>query len=256
MTGNRCLLSMAVLVALLLVPAGSYAQQSGTDPEPATGLVDTGIPLGPDSANPSFKSSDPPVYPKEVLEAGIGGTSVILMVVDREGDPVVVAVDRSSGNRKLDQAAVDSGRYWKFIPGKLNGAPAGGIVRAPVKFRVGYSAVPPPQGDHQAFGDLAFVDTRRLAQMQQDADHGDVSSDTILGHLYENGLGVTADKSQAAAWYGKAADQGYAYAEFTLGLSYFNGTFTPEDHLKSREWFEKAAGPRVRARGFPRGRVL
>jgi uncharacterized protein len=37
-----------------------------------------------------------------------------------------------------------------------------------------------------------------------------------LGYMYENGLGLSQDYSQALAWYKKAADGGYAVARGNL----------------------------------------
>ena len=60
------------------------------------------------------------------------------------------------------------------------------------------------------------------------ADQGYAAAEYSLGLMYENGLAVAKDISQAVAWYSKAADQGYALAQGKLAeLSSSKPTNTP-----------------------------
>jgi TPR repeat protein len=43
-----------------------------------------------------------------------------------------------------------------------------------------------------------------------------------VGHMYENGKGITGNTHTAIEWYIKAANQGNKYAQFYLGLLYQN----------------------------------
>ena len=107
------LLAIAIATALIACVTPSYAQ-------PAT-------PVGTQNA-PS--SSPAPAYPRRELLAGIGGTVVLLITVDRVGRPVGVRVDSTSGNRHLDRAAIKAAKKWRFHPGFMF---AGG-VRVPITF--------------------------------------------------------------------------------------------------------------------------
>ena len=49
-----------------------------------------------------------------------------------------------------------------------------------------------------------------LRIMRELADQGNVSAQTALGFMYEDGLGVTQDYAEAVKWFRKAADQGEA----------------------------------------------
>ena len=44
------------------------------------------------------------------------------------------------------------------------------------------------------------------------ADAGQPIGQNNMGHIYENGLGVTADREEALRWYQLAADQNYDLA--------------------------------------------
>jgi TPR repeat protein len=62
-----------------------------------------------------------------------------------------------------------------------------------------------------------------------------------VGYLYHNGLGVTADYTEAMAWYRKAADQGYAVAQRQIGWLYAKGQGVPQDKKQARLWMSRAA---------------
>jgi TPR repeat protein len=53
--------------------------------------------------------------------------------------------------------------------------------------------------------------------LQIPANTGNAIAQTILGVMYENGLGVEQDVTQAVNWYRKAAVQGHASSQFNLG---------------------------------------
>ena len=55
------------------------------------------------------------------------------------------------------------------------------------------------------------------------ADRGDAVAQNNIAVLYRDGLGVTADNTQALKWYSKAAAQGIAEAQFEAGLMHARG---------------------------------
>ena len=74
------------------------------------------------------------------------------------------------------------------------------------------------------------------------AQEGDKEAQTLVGEIYEKGLGLAPDYTLAAAWYRKAADQGYAPAEINLGLLYERGQGVPKDPQKALDWYRRASG--------------
>ena len=76
----------------------------------------------------------PPRYPTEEQARGITGTVVLVVAVDETGNFSDVWVERSSGNRNLDSAAVQASHNWTFTPEIQGGKPVASKVRVPVEF--------------------------------------------------------------------------------------------------------------------------
>ena len=73
-------------------------------------------------------------YPKASMRNHEQGTVLLRVHVDREGRPIAIDLVRSSGHDRLDRAARESVRGWRFRPVQRNGVavPASGLV--PVAF--------------------------------------------------------------------------------------------------------------------------
>lgn len=76
----------------------------------------------------------PPDYPIELACSGVGGVSTLRVVVGPQGTPTDVSVTASSGNRQLDDAAMQRVREWKFNPATRNGQPVPTTIQVPVTF--------------------------------------------------------------------------------------------------------------------------
>jgi uncharacterized protein len=74
------------------------------------------------------------------------------------------------------------------------------------------------------------------------AEDGDPGAQTIVGELYERGLGGEPDYATALEWYRRAAEQSYARAQFNLGALYEQGLGVPEDKLEALNWYRRASG--------------
>lgn len=73
------------------------------------------------------------------------------------------------------------------------------------------------------------------------AAQGDVAAQTLLGELYNRGLGIAEDPSEAAKWFELAAEGGDREAQFAIGLLYAQGRGVAKDLGKAAQYFEKAA---------------
>ena len=73
------------------------------------------------------------------------------------------------------------------------------------------------------------------------ADKGDADAQNIVGNMYsDKDLGVL-DLKKAFKYYKKAAEQDHIYGMFNLGLCYAEGDGCPKDMRKALNWIEKAA---------------
>jgi len=61
-----------------------------------------------------------------------------------------------------------------------------------------------------------------------------------LGVIYEEGLGVAIDLTEAARWYRLAADQGEAHAQHSLGEMLLTGRGTRQDINAGIQWIMRA----------------
>ena len=78
-----------------------------------------------------------PAYPRDALRVGAQGTVTLRVLVDVDGSPLEVRVERSSGNRSLDNAArTQVLRQWKFQPAIDNGRPVQAYGLVPVDFKL------------------------------------------------------------------------------------------------------------------------
>jgi TPR repeat protein len=73
------------------------------------------------------------------------------------------------------------------------------------------------------------------------AKNGNISAQSQIGALYENGHGVKKNNEQAVKWYRKAAEQGLNHAQFNLGWMYANGKGLIEDYKEAVKWYKKSA---------------
>lgn len=76
----------------------------------------------------------PPDYPPELACQGIGGKSVLKVVIGPQGSPTEVALLTSSGNARLDDSAQARVREWKFKAATRNGQPVPATIQVPVSF--------------------------------------------------------------------------------------------------------------------------
>ena len=108
------------------------ATQASVEPGPATTIV---APLA--GAHLEYEFAPPPRYTAEMMRAGLQGTVLLRVLVDVDGKPLDVAIERSSGHRELDVAARRQvlGK-WRFKPAVQDGQTVQAIGLVPVDFRL------------------------------------------------------------------------------------------------------------------------
>ncbi len=109
-----------------------------TPPTQTGPTLDIGPPGTPDplpSTRLEYASAPAPTYPREALLGGIEGTVVLKVLVDVDGKPLSVEIERSSGNRRLDDAARRQVlRKWMFRPAIRDGQAVQVYGIVPVNF--------------------------------------------------------------------------------------------------------------------------
>ena len=87
-------------------------------------------------AQPDDLHNEPPEYPEESRTAREQGEVILRVEVTAEGEPARIDVLQSSGFFRLDQAARQAVRYWKFHPALIAGAPVSSEADVPVRFKL------------------------------------------------------------------------------------------------------------------------
>jgi len=73
------------------------------------------------------------------------------------------------------------------------------------------------------------------------AKSGNVDSQTLLGEMYLDGLGVEADLDKAFYWLSKASNNDDPQAQYLLGFMYENGIKVVQNPSRAAELYKKAA---------------
>lgn len=99
-----------------------------------------GLQLGVDDAplRPPVRIDDGTTfdYPPEAWDDGIGGTTVVRLLISRRGTVDSALVVESSGNASLDSAALANARRLRYKPAAQGGNPVQVWGRLPVVFPV------------------------------------------------------------------------------------------------------------------------
>ncbi len=73
------------------------------------------------------------------------------------------------------------------------------------------------------------------------AEAGNTDAQILVGRMYNNGNGVTADLAKGAAYYKRAATHGNARAQALLAFLYTAGRGVPKDPKQALHWYRQAA---------------
>ena len=73
------------------------------------------------------------------------------------------------------------------------------------------------------------------------AQLGDPAAQTLIGELYERGLGIKRDKKEAAQWYKFAAENGSREAQFSYALKLIEGKYVTKDKAAAKNLLKQSA---------------
>ena len=104
-------------VAPTVAPAPVAAAPAATPP----------VPVVPPSFNAAYLNNPPPAYPAVARRAGEQGKVVLRVLVNASGSPDKVEIRSSSGFSRLDDAALDAVRRWRFVPARQGDKPVAAV---------------------------------------------------------------------------------------------------------------------------------
>ena len=120
------------------VAAVEPAAQQSPEPAPTLGPAREAVAI-PESlliARPDHAFSPPPAHPPVLLERGIGGVVWLRVLVERDGHAAEVQLLRGSGQRLLDESALDAVRRWRFVAARRGMQSLASWVEFPIRFTV------------------------------------------------------------------------------------------------------------------------
>lgn len=122
-------------------PAAPPPQRAEGLTSPTTAPATTSLTVTAAASSTSASHSDPaylhnpqPVYPLLSRKRGEMGTVHIKAYVEPSGQASRVVLHRSSGYERLDTAALDGVKQWRFVPARENAQPIGRWVLIPIPF--------------------------------------------------------------------------------------------------------------------------
>lgn len=83
-----------------------------------------------------YLNNPAPRYPPIARKLNLQGTVVVRVLVDPEGKPAVVRLEKSAGSSVLDQTALNTVQGWLFVPARQGDQPKSAWVDVPILFRI------------------------------------------------------------------------------------------------------------------------
>lgn len=77
-----------------------------------------------------------PAYPRAARRYGDQGRVLLKVLVSAQGTASAVELEASSGHARLDEAALETVRQWRFVPARRGAESIDGWVLVPVVFRL------------------------------------------------------------------------------------------------------------------------
>jgi protein TonB len=120
--------------ARMAAPTGETAERQ--EGPRAQQRVEKPIETTPPSFNAAYLRNPPPRYPISARRRGEQGTVTLRVLVARDGAPVRVSLETTSGSGSLDEAALEAVRNWRFVPARQGGQAVEAWVLVPIVFKL------------------------------------------------------------------------------------------------------------------------
>jgi len=85
------------------------------------------------------------------------------------------------------------------------------------------------------------IENKEINTLFELAKGGDVDSQTLLGEIYLDGIGVEVDLDKAFFWLSKASNNESAQAQYLLGFMYENGIRVDKNLERAAKLYTKAS---------------
>lgn len=93
-----------------------------------------GAPVAATAIARSHPDNPAPLYPDSAKRLGLQGEAVVRVTVTPDGQPESLILVESSGWSVLDDAALETVRTWRFVPGRRDGTDIRSTIELPIVF--------------------------------------------------------------------------------------------------------------------------
>lgn len=134
------------VIAALAPSNNTPALNPANLPAPATTLASVPAPVGVAPAEPpvvtearfdaAYLNNPAPSYPLISRRNGEAGKVLLLVQVSKNGAAAQVEISQSCGYARLDQAALEAVRQWRFVPARRGDEAIAASVLVPLTFRL------------------------------------------------------------------------------------------------------------------------
>lgn len=119
-------------------------QSAASEESTSAPVVAAAAPPAPAAATPvtparfdaAYLQNPPPPYPPLAKRMGEQGRVTLRVFVSPEGRADGIELKASSGSARLDEAALQTVRQWRFIPARQGNKPVGAWVIVPISFNL------------------------------------------------------------------------------------------------------------------------
>lgn len=113
----------------------SEAAGDGSSPEPGPDTTTFFSKGASETAGRAGKyQNPPPPYPRLAQQKGWQGVVLLKALIEHEGYPSRVLIEKSSGHRILDAAAMDAVRKWQFTAASAWGQETSAWLQVPIRY--------------------------------------------------------------------------------------------------------------------------
>jgi len=140
---------MAALPAAEAAPHAAAPAPAAAEPAPVRSAAPAAAPLAAPSSGPAevsavvppsfdadYLHNPTPRYPRAAARLRESGRVLLSVTVSASGLPEQVEIAATSGSPRLDQAALDTVRRWRFVPARQGDKPVPASVTVPLVFRL------------------------------------------------------------------------------------------------------------------------
>ncbi len=125
--------SPAPATAAPVAPAAAPAAVGQPRPNPITATAAVALP----SSDADYLNNPVPAYPRMSKRLAEQGTVTARVHINTEGRVEQAEIRTSSGYPRLDEAALETVKRWRYVPGKRAGVPEAMWFNVPVRFVLG-----------------------------------------------------------------------------------------------------------------------